>query len=372
VQTASRIGGILSKLFHYTFLLLRFFVKFFVGFFGAFFREGYKGFRSAAMEDLEKYRREREKRILNQDNRSNRTVKAGIRAIVYFVLLPTFLSLLIIFLPTISIEWIPGGKFTTSSLVIAFAAFIYGLGWASYNPELREMGYRFLAKVLLHEPLVDAHFLSDNLPKNVHTELRYIEKIGYIMIPLMIVLFIIGQIGTYSPSTWIHILAPFFGGISLEKFKAINTVLVMLDLPLAIFFVFIFSTSFRFYYAQLSFKVAKLYEKKYDKMKYYMHGLRDYNKYLAGNLGFRLDNLKIYNKILSKGINDDIVISVFDYNNELKPAEYFMDFTGNDNLILEVKTVEKIRDVVIFIVTILPLAIPILGILFPGLKEILS
>jgi len=82
-----------------------------------------------------------------------------------------------------------------------------------------------------------------------------------------------------------------------------------------------------------------------------------------------LDILKIYNKILSKGINDDSAISAFDFNNELKPAEYFMDFTRDDSLLLEVKTVERIKNGIKFIVTILPLVILILGLLFPGIKD---
>jgi Ni,Fe-hydrogenase I cytochrome b subunit len=160
-----------------------------------------------------------------------------------------------------SIAWI-GGNFSTTDIVIVFAAMIYGLGYASYKPELIEMAYRFVAKAFFHEPLIDAEFLLDKRPQDVCTELTYIEKIGYFIIPLMIVFFIISEIATYSINTWNQFLAPFFGNISLEKLRTITTILIMFDLPLAAFFVFIFSTSFRFYFAQ--FNPETVYENPID------------------------------------------------------------------------------------------------------------
>jgi hypothetical protein len=100
--------------------------------------------------------------------------------------LPALLSLLVIYLPAMSIAWIVG-NFSTTDIVIVFAAMINGLGYASYKPELKEMAYRFVAKAFFHEPLIDAEFLLDKRPQDVYTELTYIEKIGYFIIPLMIV-----------------------------------------------------------------------------------------------------------------------------------------------------------------------------------------
>jgi hypothetical protein len=66
------------------------------------------------------------------------------------------------------------------------------------------------------------------------------------------------------------------------------------------------------------------------------------------------------------------MVDSFDYDNKLQPITYFMKFTSTDDLLLQVKNVQKNRDSVVFVVTILPLVFLVLGILFPSLREILK
>ena len=73
-------------------------------------------------------------------------------------------------------------------------------------------------------------------------------------------------------------------------------------------------------------------------MKYYMRGLKEYNKFLSRNLRFQLNEMKIYSKILSSNsIDDGAIISSFDDNNKLLPVLYFTNFTGDDELVQGVR-----------------------------------
>jgi len=163
---------------------------------------------------------------------------------------------------------------------------------------------------------------------------------------------------------------PLFGSTSFDKIYLISEILTLFYFPLLlVFFLFIFSKSFKFYLAKISFKVAQIKKSKLDKMKCYKRGVNEYNKFLSRLIHFRLDEMKIYSKILSSNfINEHSIDLSFDYQSKLKPIIYFADFTGSDELILHVKRLGIIKEIILFIVTILPWVLLILGHIFPELK----
>jgi hypothetical protein len=258
--------------------------------------------------------------------------------------------------------------FTLISIIIMF-------------PDSQELIVRFLARIFLRKRLFDDDFLKNREPEDVFAEFSYIEKIGYVMIPVTIFFVTIDAIGLYYPNVWKDFLTPFFVVLNADKWHQITLTLILFASPIAVFFIFFFSTSFRFYFAKILFINAHKNEKKFEKMKYYVRGLKEYNKFLAGNFGFCLDEMKMYSKFLSiDAIDEKSIISSFDYDNELKPNAHFMtlgnDFMtprrDDDELLVQVKTSKKIKEGIVFVVTILPLVFLVLGLLFPSLRAILS
>jgi hypothetical protein len=97
-----------------------------------------------------------------------------------------------------------------------------------------------------------------------------------------------------------------------------------------------------------------------------MQGLKAYNKFLTRNLSIQLDEPKIYSKILSThSIDDNAIISSFDDYDKLKPVICFTNFTGKDELVLQVTKVQIIKEWVEFLVAILPIVLSVLAALLP-------
>ena len=193
----------------------------------------------------------------------------------------------------------------------------------------------------------------------------------------MILLNLVYYIGYFFPDIWADGFKQFFGGVAIERLNVIVLILDVFLIPMGLFFIFFISRSFRFYFAKISFIVAQKKANKFDKMKYYMRGLKEYNKFLSRNLRFQLDEMKIYSKILSSNsIDDGAIISSFDDNNKLLPVLYFTNFTGDDELVQGIRKVQRIKESIEFAVTILPIVFMVLVTLFPSysstLRELLK
>jgi hypothetical protein len=109
-------------------------------------------------------------------------------------------------------------------------------------------------------------------------------------------------------------------------------------------------------------------------MKYYVRGVKEYNKFLARSLHFQLDEYKIFSELLStKSINEDDLIKSFDdYINKLEPVRYFRKISANGELLVPLNRGQQLKEWIEFAVTLFPIASLLLIWIFPALKSILS
>jgi hypothetical protein len=323
------------------------------------------GFLEGARRGLRKARLEtslEEKKIIEEREHLRERKYSRLRPIVIFLVIPIVLIILFGYLLTVPNEWI------WRNLVSLFLFFIMLVAVGSaYAHDFQEMKNRLEARLTEHKSLVDGDFLAHWKAQDLFTELSYIKKIGYITLPIMIIFSIIYEIGFYFPS----VFTLFLDIIYLQKLEMITNILILFNLPMAGFLLFIFSSSFIFYFARLSFIAAQDEARKSKKIKYYATGLKEYNKFLRRELRVQLDELKIYPKFLSQSIDEKPIIDSFDYDNKLEPINYFRNLTNSDELLMRVKNVQTIKEAVLFAVAILPPVFLILGIVFPSLRDIL-
>ncbi|HEY7108583.1 MAG TPA: hypothetical protein VH415_04065 [Nitrososphaeraceae archaeon] len=119
--------------------------------------------------------------------------------------------------------------------------------------------------------------------------------------------------------------------------------------------------------------VARQKKNEFDKMKYFARGVKEYNKFLARNLHFQLDESKIFSKLLStNSINEDELVCSFNYINKLEPVRHFRNFLPNGELTLPQSTGQQLKLWIEFVLTLFPIASLLLILIFPGLKSILG
>jgi hypothetical protein len=86
-----------------------------------------------------------------------------------------------------------------------------------------------------------------------------------------------------------------------------------------------------------------------------------------------LDEPKIYSTILSSETVDyTAIVSSFDDNDKLKPVARFTNFADKGDLILQVRNREIIKEIIQFILPILPIVFTILGALLPNYFGVLK
>ena len=332
--------------------------------------EEYKKEREAREEEYKKEREAREeeyKKEVIEKKYFYSKKNSRIRPITTFVIMPILFIIFFIYLPSFfSINSI----WNTLRLLIIMILIILLIG-ALYGNITEELYDRFSFWLFDHKPLVDQYFLKNWAPENALTELSCIQKIGYFTIPIVILLTVIYEIGT----DFSDLSSQFFDAY-LDKLRDVNLILILFNYPIMAFFIFTFSTSFRFYFARITFMVAQNKKIEFDKMKYYVRGVKEYNKFLARNLHFQLDESKIFSKLLSTNsindINEDELIKSFNYLNKLEPVRYFTKISANGELLLPLNRGQQLKEWIEFAVTLFPIASLLLIWIFPALKSILS
>ena len=82
------------------------------------------------------------------------------------------------------------------------------------------------------KPLIDSKFFSFWKPEDAITELKYIEKITYIAIPIMIFINLVFYISYLNTNIWNDNLTHFFGNISKERLFTITMIVNAFLTPL--------------------------------------------------------------------------------------------------------------------------------------------
>lgn len=135
---------------------------------------------------------------------------------------------------------------------------------------------------------------------------------------------------------------------------------------IVIFFIIFLSKSFQFHLAKSCFIVSQDKAEKLDKIKYCLHGLKAYNSFLARYIGASIDQSKIYSKILSStSLNIRAIIASFDDEDKLKPVAQFVRSTNSDELVSPITRLQVLKEVIEFLLALLPITVAILAALLP-------
>jgi hypothetical protein len=108
--------------------------------------------------------------------------------------------------------------------IIAFIA-ISVMSIIPYGHRLDDMFERLDNYLVDRKPLVDAKFFENWGEEVAIIELRHLEVIAYIGIPLIIFLNLIFYVGNSNSNPWDNNLSQFFGNISIEKYYRIISIL---------------------------------------------------------------------------------------------------------------------------------------------------
>ena len=251
------------------------------------------------------------------------------------------------------------------SLAISIIMFIVVYG-AYYQPIIY-ISARAIYSLVTPTPFMDSYFFAFKKPADAITELRFIEKIIYFAIPVMIFVNLCYYISLFAPAIWSDYSMKFLGNMSSERIFILNLIVNASFIPLIFIFVAIFSRSFRFYLSKTLIIVAQTKPNKMDKMKYYIRGLKTYNTYLARILNIKLDELKIFSSLLSENeIDEKNLLLSFDDNDKLKPIKWLTDFTNKTDLVIQVTRFQMVKDSIEFLLGLLPLIFTILALALPS------
>ncbi len=257
------------------------------------------------------------------------------------------------------------------TLVIYFLMFAVVL--IAYFKQIKYIFIRIGLWLDEDKPLIDSKFFSFWKPEDAITELKYIEKLAYIAIPVIIFINLVSYTAYFFPNVWDDILKEYFGNISFTRLFAINIIVNAFLTTLLYFFIIFLSRSFRFYFAKTFIIVAQTKTDKLDKMKYYMDGIKTYNKFLSRNFRIRLDEPKIYSSFFtSYTIDEKLLLSSFDERDQLHPIRWLKKFIRQNDLVIQDTNLQMIKDSIEFMLGVLPLVFTVLALILPSYADILN
>lgn len=202
---------------------------------------------------------------------------------------------------------------------------------------------------------------------HIITEYEFIKRILQVQIPLLIIL------------TLFYFVMPSIGSVWLYEFymlyllPAHTELLFSVTAGLIWFFYQSRRKEFRYYFAKACIRKIPESGGEAEKMKYLINGLESYNKYLSRTLRLQINDVKkIYSKIMSDG-NIDIEESIkeisdsFKNNNKLYPIKTLAAVMNSqsDQFLVKRSLSEVIQVSVKLAVTVIPVAVTLLQLLFP-------
>lgn len=109
-----------------------------------------------------------------------------------------------------------------------------------------------------------------------------------------------------------------------------------------------------------------------EKIKYFETGLNYYNVYLKRKLKLKINEVQLYSQLLSRSTEDrnnslNSISKAFVGNDTLKPIAESSSFIQAPILARE-KLQSKIKEVVIFLVAVVPVIITVAQLMFPYFK----
>lgn len=116
------------------------------------------------------------------------------------------------------------------------------------------------------EQLIDAEFFVKWGHENAITELRYIEKITFVAVPVLILLNLTYYVGSSYPDIWENHLMKFFGYISISRLYIIILIANAFLLPLSFFLLYFFQNPFNFTWLSHALSYLKIRQRNWTKL----------------------------------------------------------------------------------------------------------
>ena len=207
---------------------------------------------------------------------------------------------------------------------------------------------------------------------NVIAEYEFVKRILYIEIPVLITLnVLVYLLYLLVPSTFFYnyLLIPDFLLYDALLSPAQNMLLFSVTAGLIWFFYQSRRREFKYYLAKTYIKKISENRGEAEQIRYLIHGLNSYNKYLLRNLKLQINDIKkIYSKILSDSnndINDSIkkISDSFKHDNKLSPIKTLAIIANKepDQFLAKESAGEKLRTWGSFAATVIPVALSILA-----------
>jgi hypothetical protein len=247
--------------------------------------------------------------------------------------------------------------------MIYILVFAYGLYPIKYSSE------KYFKKRGSEEALVEYH---------------YIKKILYVIVPLLFITVLIDKV-FYSviieilvrdfpdSNAWDYVYSLFYGDYYLIAFG--SNLAYSIIAGIIRISIHIGRKDFRFYFAKACFGVVYKSIDNIKKAKYFIMGIRSYDKYLQKNVGVEIKDVdKIYSRVLTSNTaidQNEVIQSItiaFDNNDKLRPANKLSKMLNTDEIedfLIEKSLLTKIKDLSLFLATMIPVIIAIIQILLP-------
>jgi hypothetical protein len=230
--------------------------------------------------------------------------------------------------------------------------------------------YLFVALVFGLYPLrygTSIYFKKRGYEKGI-VEFEFVRTIVYLLIPTLIVIgafYIIDEDITFEDTLPLHPFGDFTIILSIVISSIIGGLLWIIIQSR--------KKEFGFYFGKAFIEIASKENDETKRANYFINGVKFYDKYLQRSLNLQINNIKeIYSKVIidsnidKKEVIDSLSLAFETDNDRLKPAKCLFDIANvsdTKKFLIEESIGKKLKDLIIFYVTIIPVAIAIIQLL---------
>jgi hypothetical protein len=190
-----------------------------------------------------------------------------------------------------------------------------------------------------------------------------------VLIVITILLYLIPESTENSTYAWLLVVKAFF-----------HFMQIMLIIPIYIIFLYFLPSyltrDFRFIMAKKCMDVANEEKDKAEKINYLIAGLSSYKKYLKRNLGLEFDDTRVASNIISSSSDKNEIVETIEKSfnedslDKLKPASCLSTFANlepKEQFLINKQLSTRIKEIGIFLATIIPVLITVIQLVFPSL-----
>lgn len=217
---------------------------------------------------------------------------------------------------------------------------------------------------------MEKYFRKRN-PQSIIVEEEIIKKIVYILIPFFVFAIAFILIPRITEENILISLISFFDNPILLSLFSTTMGVVFLIVGSVLLKIILLEArkDFRYYFARTLLNLISKQEEQTDRMRYFVKGLKSYNKYIRRTLGIQINNLKIYSKIVSDptiDTNNTIqeLSTAFEDIDKFKPIKSLykiLKVTDFEKFIIEESIGKKIQDSIGIVGTIVSTVTAIIG-----------